>query len=324
MIVTHRIAELISIADRATVLRDGQVAGELDKAHITEQSLLALMTPRPRVSTTSGGGKVKVATRGSAAVLAVDGLQIRRDTTPFNFSLSFGEIVGITGLEGQGQNRFLRILAGLEIAVAGFPIVAGEEDEWTPVRGLYDADRLGISYVSGDRKREGIFPNLSIYENLIIGICRRHLGPGGWIKTGEIANTYDTEVRRLSIKAGNRTDRITSLSGGNQQKVLIARALARKPRILILNDPTRGVDLGTKRELYNELRQFAASGGAVIYLSSEIEELLGFADRVAVFHNGDIFKILKDAEISEHAMLAAMFGQADTATLDFDTPGPPQ
>ena len=324
VVVTHRIAELISISDRATVLRDGRVCGELDKADITEQNLLSLMTPQTRVSRASQVGNVNTVASGLEAVLFADSLRIRSGAPQFSFSVSPREIVGITGLEGHGQNRFLRILAGLEPAAAGIPSAADEEDRLTPVHGLHDADRLRIAYVSGDRKREGIFPNLSIYENLVIGICRSHLGPAGWIKKSEIAGTYDAEVKRFSIKAGNRGDKITSLSGGNQQKVLIARALAQSPRILILNDPARGVDLGTKRELYEELRRFVSNGGAVVYLSSEIEEFLGFADRVAVFHNDSIFRILTGEEVSEHAMLAAMFGQPDMMTFDFDAPAAPR
>jgi ribose transport system ATP-binding protein len=136
------------------------------------------------------------------------------------------------------------------------------------------------------------------------------------IKAAPIAEAYQQEVRRFSIKAGHRSNRITTLSGGNQQKVLIGRAFAKRASIIVLNDPARGVDLGTKRELYEELRRHAASGGSVIYLSSEIEEFLGFADRVVVFHKGTVFRSLAGRDISEDSVLAAMFGH--TAPVSFD------
>lgn len=318
IIVTHRIAELVRITDHATILRDGQVAGDLAKADINERNLLAMMTPQSRLVPTARPRTEARRPATPAALLAAGSIRVHVAAPPFDFTLGRGEIVGVTGLDGQGQDRFVRLLSGIGQSFGGqisFKATGGQ----VPVDSLGKAEALGITYVSGDRKREGIFPNLSIYENLAMALYRASSGPLGWIRKAPIREAYGREVRRLSIKAGSSANRITSLSGGNQQKVLIGRAFARNPQVIVLNDPARGVDLGTKRELYDELRRYAAGGGAVVYLSSEIEEFLGFADRVAVFHKGTLFRTLSGAEIEEDAMLAAMFGHIEPVSFDRKT-----
>lgn len=321
IIVTHRIAELVRITDRATILRDGQVVGELEKADINEHNLLTLMTPQSRLERVVQTPVARVAARASNAVLAAAGLKVQADADAFDFQLARTEIVGVAGLDGQGQENFVRLLAGIGVNLGGSVRVWTDDGQEHALRSLDDAEQFGVSYVSGDRKREGIFPNLSIYENLAIALFRASSGPLGWIRRAPILAAYETEVQRFSIKTGSRTNRITSLSGGNQQKVLIGRAFARTPRIIVLNDPARGVDLGTKLDLYQELRRYAASGGGVIYLSSEIEEFLGFADRVAVFHKGSIFRTFSGDQTTEDGMLAAMFGHVAPVTFDHESVG---
>ena len=317
IIVTHRIAELIRITDRATVLRDGKVVGGLEKSEITEQNLLELMTPKKRVLKGAQTRKEMADQSSAKVVLAAKGLGVAKGARSVDFELHSGEIVGVSGLEGHGQNEWVRILAGLIKPSTGILTIPAKGGDIN-ILSQAIADKSGIAYVSGDRKREGIFPNLSIYENLGIGLYPERKGLFGLIRSKEIDIAYDDEVKRLTIKTGNKNNKITSLSGGNQQKVLIGRAFSKNPKILVLNDPVRGVDLGTKRELYDELKRFTQSGGAVIYLSSEIEEFLGFADKVQVFHNGTIFRTLVGSEITEHAMLNGMFGHTDDVHFDFD------
>jgi ribose transport system ATP-binding protein len=318
IIVTHRIAELVKITDRATILRDGEVAGELAEGEINEHNLLSLMTPPSRMRRMANRGAVEPSRRAAGdVVLAAKRLQAQFGASPFDFELHKGEIVGIAGLDGQGQDNFVRRIAGIGFALDG-EIEANAPGGRRAIHSLQDADALGVCYVSGDRKREGIFPNLSIFENLAMALYRRNSGWLGWLRKAPVWAAYAAEVRRFSIKTGSAYDRITSLSGGNQQKVLIGRAFARSPAIIVLNDPARGVDLGTKVELYDELRRYAADGGAVLYLSSEIEEFLGFADRVAVFHKGAVFRVLGGEDVTEDKMLAAMFGH--TAPVRFDGP----
>lgn len=320
IIVTHRIAELVRIADRATVLRDGVTVGRLEKNEITESNLLAMMTPADRRLSEAASVSGRAVTAKKKAVLQVRGMIAQRDGASFDFMLDAGAVVGVAGLDGQGQDAFLRAVARILAPFGGDVHIRAEDgDQMVPVDALLDAARLGIVYVSGDRKREGIFPQQSIFENLAIGLYRRNLGPGGVIRKGELRKTFAREVDRFRVKMGSAQNKITSLSGGNQQKILIGRAFANDPRVIILNDPARGVDLGTKRDLYRELRAFADRGGAVIYLSSEIEEFIGFADRVDVFHGGSIFRSLHGGEIEEDAILAAMFGQSKAEIAAFTT-----
>jgi ribose transport system ATP-binding protein len=316
LLVTHRIAELVRIADRATILRDGQVVGTLAKQDITERNLLAMMTPPDR-RLVEAEEIVRLPRKAAApAILEVEGMRLGAHSAPFSFVLEPGQIVGITGLEGQGQDDFVRILAGIKEAALGAPSLATDAGMRT-LDCLAAADELGVVYVSGDRKREGIFPDRSIFENLVIGIYRKNLSPLGVIRRSGLNHIFHPEISRFRIKIGRPSNKITSLSGGNQQKVLIARAFARQPKVIILNDPARGVDLATKRDLYMELRRFADRGGAVIYLSSEIEEFLGFADRVDVFVGQAIFRSLRAESIDEDEMLAAMFKQERHSQVSF-------
>ncbi|QEX22750.1 sugar ABC transporter ATP-binding protein [Hypericibacter adhaerens] len=310
VIVTHRIAELIRITDRATVLRDGKTVGELVGKEITEANLLALMSPKRSLQ------EIRPETRNPARIAAGETalsgsrIGVRVGAAPFDFTLRSGEILGVTGLDGQGQSHFLRVAAGILPPFSG-RIAAAEGGAERPISSLAEASDHGIVYVSGDRAREGIFPNLSIFENFAIALYRSCFGQFGWIRNGPVDALYQKERQRLAIRAGRASNRITSLSGGNQQKVLIARALAAEPKVIVLDDPARGVDLQTKRDLYIQLKAFTAGGGAVIYLSSEIEEFFDFADRVMVFRNGSLFRTLSGTEIAEHALLAAMFGHTD-------------
>jgi ribose transport system ATP-binding protein len=189
------------------------------------------------------------------------------------------------------------------------------------MRGISDAESGGVTFVSGDRAKEGIFPNLSIFENFALAMYKSRTGALGWIDWLALAGLFRSEVKRLRIKTGPWSNRITSLSGGNQQKVLIGRAFALEPEVIVLDDPARGVDAGTKRELYAELTAFAQAGGAVVYLSSEIEEFFGFADRVLVFRDGTLYETVTSKEISEHAILGAMFGQSKETELDYEVGG---
>lgn len=318
IIVTHRIAELVKITDRATVLRDGTTVGQLEKNEITEKNLLALMTAENRsIPDMPKATRLPIRNKVEEFVLEANKLQLLPNSGIFNFKISKGEIVGITGLDGQGQDRFLRTLAGIIPPYHGDVNVHVSSDEVGQVSNLLDADKLGVVYVSGDRKKEGIFPNLSIEENFSIALYDRNSSRSGWIARKPIAEAFKAEMRKFSTKMGSSSNLITSLSGGNQQKVLIGRALALSPNIIILNDPARGVDLATKRELYEQLRKFVADGGAVVYLSSELEEFFDFADRVDVFYQDSIFASLEDELISEEGILPAMFGHKDH--IEFDT-----
>lgn len=309
IIVTHRIAELIRVCDRATVLRDGQDVGVLEKGEITEKNLLRLMTGKS--DSPAEAAQNKAAAPLGSVVMRAHQMKVWPHAVPVNFELRQGEILGVAGLDGQGQSEFVRMLAAVDPTIQSTPQVQNEHGEFVDITDLKSAVNRGVSYVSGDRKREGIFANLSIFENLLMPLYRRKTRGGklALIDWSSLDGIFDWEVERLAIRMGERGNKITSLSGGNQQKVLIGRAFALNPGILILNDPARGIDVGAKAELYRHLRDFASIGKSVVYLSSEIEEFVGFCSRVLVFRNGSIFDEFSGGDIHPKPILEAMFGQ---------------
>ena len=327
-IVTHRIAELVRISDRATVMRDGVDVGVLAGDEITEKNLLGLMTGDKKFSTASEIKATPPDSISDEIVLSAKDLKVWDNGDVINFDLPKGEILGVTGLDGQGQDNFVKALAGIDQPLSGEVIVKQSDEErertkkdYTTVNSLLDAKKSGIGYVSGDRKKEGIFPNMSIYENMVIPLYKGKQsktsgGVIGFIKWMELNGIFDWEVERLSIKTGPKNNLITSLSGGNQQKVMIARAFTTTPKILILNDPARGIDVGAKRDLYKHLRIFVNDGGTAIFLSSELEEFIGLCHRVLVFRDGSIFETFEKEDINPNTILEGMFGHTQKKSND--------
>ncbi len=315
LIVTHRIAELVRISDRATVLRDGRDVGVLAREEVTERNLLELMTGETQAEMASHAAAP--VPDGDDLAMRATGLRLGPGAEAFDFELRRGEIVGIVGLDGQGQDAFVRALSGVAPAEDGAVFVRDRSDMFQPVRSLDDAMAGRIAYVSGDRKREGIFDKLSIFENMVMPLyeTRKQGGILGFVDWATLRTVFEREAENLMIKFGLPQDRITSLSGGNQQKVLIGRGFALRPDTIVLNDPARGIDVGAKTELYKHLRSFAESGKSVVYLSSEIEEFPGFATRLIVFRNDAPFDAFDGRDLDTKAVLAAMFGQTDRAGL---------
>ena len=326
-IVTHRIAELVRISDRATVMRDGKDVGVLAGDEITEKNLLRLMTGDKKFSTASENRSTPPLSKTDEIVLSSKNLKVWEDGEEINFELPKGEILGVTGLDGQGQDNFVKALSGIDQPLSGEVVVKQSDEEreltkkeFKKVESLLEAKKSGIGYVSGDRKKEGIFPNMSIYENMVIPLykgkqAKTSGGFLGFIKWIELNGIFDWEVERLSIKTGPKNNLITSLSGGNQQKVMIARAFTTTPKILILNDPARGIDVGAKRDLYKHLRIFVNEGGTVIFLSSELEEFIGLCHRVLVFRDGSIFETFEKEDIDPNIILEGMFGHTKKKSL---------
>jgi len=308
-IVTHRIAELIRISDKATVMRDGKDVGVLDKKDLNEKNLLGLMTGQ--VESGEKSTSVAVKTKTDKVVLRAENLVVWPESTPVNIEVRRGEILGVTGLDGNGQDDFVKILAGVQASHGGTTKVVHINDKFVKYNSLMDAKNNGIAFVSGDRKKEGILPNLSIYENLVVPLYRTTSKAGwlGFVNWLELNGIYEYEVERLSIKTGPKDNLIGSLSGGNQQKVMIARSLATHPKILVLNDPARGIDVSTKRDLYTHLRKFVEEGNTVIFLSSELEEFIGLCPKVVVFRHGTIFDIFENEKVNADTLLEGMFGQ---------------
>ena len=316
-IVTHRIAELVRISDKATVMRDGKDVGVLEKKDLNEKNLIGLMTGRAETGEKSKS--VAVQTKTDKVVMRAENLVVWPESKPVNFEVKRGEIVGVTGLDGNGQDDFVKILAGVQEAHGGTTEILDTNENFIKYSSLENAKKNGISFVSGDRKKEGILPNLSIYENLVVPLYKKTSRAGflGFIDWLELNGIFEWEVDRLSIKTGPRDNLIGSLSGGNQQKVMIARSFAQHPKVLILNDPARGIDVSTKRDLYVHLRNYVEEGNTVIFLSSELEEFIGLCPKVMVFRNGTVFDIFENEKINADTLLEGMFGQTSGISETF-------
>jgi len=308
-IVTHRIAELIRISDKATVMRDGVDVGVLDKKDLNEKNLLSLMTGK--VVSGEKSKDVALQTKSDKVVIRAKDLVVWPESAPVNLEIRRGEILGVTGLDGNGHDDFVKILAGVQESHGGTIEVLNINDKFVKYNTLMEAKELGISFVSGDRKKEGILPNLSIYENMVIPLYRTTSRAGflGFINWLELNGVYEWELDRLNIKTGLKSDLVTSLSGGNQQKVMIARSFGQHPKILILNDPARGIDVNTKTDLYLHLRKYVEEGNSVVFLSSELEEFIGLCPKVIVFRHGSVFDIFENEKVNADTLLQGMFGQ---------------
>ena len=242
------------------------------------------------------------------ALLAAEALSLAPSAAPIDDSVKAGEIVGLAGLEGQGQEAYLETLCGLRQPAAGRVSVEAGGERVT-ISSFRQAVRRGVAYLARDRRANGIFPSLSILDNFGVVSMGRDLR-FGFIDHRRQRARYETYRRRLTIVAPSPDHVITTLSGGNQQKVLLARWLSLGPRVLLLNDPTRGVDQRTRETLYQVFRELAHEEAmALVVLSTEIEELLRLCDRVLVFREQRVIARLAGDEISHDGVIAAMFGQ---------------
>jgi ribose transport system ATP-binding protein len=239
----------------------------------------------------------------TSPLLRTQGLELRAGAIPLEFRLMPGDIIGLAGLDGHGQDTFLKVLAGFAKA-PGEVMASGRT-----IRNLADAVASAVVYVPRDRRATGLFPALSITDNFAIstaGDDRR----GALISKSARLARYEVYRQRLGIVAPDPRAPITALSGGNQQKVLLARALARNPKILLMDDPTRGVDVATRHILYGLFRELAASGLGLIILSSEIQEVVALCNRVLVFRDYQVAASFGRDGLDPTAVIAAMFGRA--------------
>lgn len=243
-----------------------------------------------------------------AITLHTRNLSIRKGAAPISESVRSGSILGLAGLDGHGQERFLEILAGLKPAASGEVVIERSGRE-TKITSFTKAVSDGVAYLPRDRRATGIFPTLSVLDNFAISTVERDARMG-LISPNSRMQRYEKYREKLSISAPRPEAPITTLSGGNQQKVLLARALALEPGVLLLNDPTRGVDIATRRVLYDVFRDLAKEGMALVILSSEIEEILVLCERVLVFRDYEISAEMAGEQMTTDAVIAAMFGRA--------------
>jgi len=302
--VTHRLDELYQVCDRVTVMRDGRTVQtsrmeEIDKLHLVAAMLgRSLETVRARGAT----GFTEAGRQAGAQVLAAEGLKIGRRVRDARVEVRAGEIVGLAGLLGSGRTETARAIFGADPADAGTIRLNGET---VALKQPVDAIRRGLGYCSEDRKADGIVPDMSVRENLTLAILPR-LVKAGVVDEKRQREIVDKFIERLAIKTAGPEQKIRELSGGNQQKVLLARWLCADPKLLILDEPTRGIDVGAKAEIQKLIRELADLGLGVLMISSELEEIVEGADRVFVLSDGVTVADLTHAEASAPALMAAM------------------
>ncbi|RKE83436.1 sugar ABC transporter ATP-binding protein [Rhizobium sp. AG855] len=295
LFITHRLNEVEEVADRVVGLRDGTNAGELPREGITKDAMVRLMIGRDVKQF-----YVPPERQAGAVVLRTVGLRTRTyPDAPVNLVIRSGEIFGLAGLVGAGRTEFARALFGIDPVQAGHAEIGGQPVEPGSVRAAIDA---GICLVPEDRKTEGLFLDFTSAGNIVmprLAAIARHGFVDGRVER-EIAEDFR---QKLSIKA-RRLDRpVGELSGGNQQKVVLAKWLGLHPRLIILDEPTRGIDVGAKAEVYSLMRAMAEQGAAILMISSDMEEVIGVSNRVAVMRRGVIAGVLEREDLSEEAVL---------------------
>ena len=295
--ISHRLDEILELSDRISVLRDGAFFGELDPKTATKQEMVRAMAGR---DIGSGNPAPHVQLEKREVVLSVRGLSRHGEFHDVSFDLHKGEILGVSGLVGAGRTEVAKCIFGLTRADAGTVELFGERlDHRSPLASI----GKGLVYLPEERKQEGIFALLAISENMSMPSLGRY---GGLLhmRTGDMMKDVEGFVSRLQIKLGSPRDPITSLSGGNQQKVIIGRWLMKNARVLIMDEPTRGIDVAAKFEIQQELRRFTDQENlSIIFISSELEEVLEVSDRILVMHEGRVKGAPTAAEATQESLL---------------------
>ena len=293
--VSHRLAEVQEISDRIVALRDGRNSGEATPPHINRENLIKMIVGREITDIYGYSPRAH-----GAEALRVQHFQASEKHTPTSFSVHRGEIVGIAGLVGSGRSELLESIFGITPPLTGSMFVQGSEVRVTTARTAWDS---GIALVPENRKEQGIILDSSIRENIILSDRLQQSPLAVRNILSEQAQT-DAFIASLRIRCTSGEQLSKTLSGGNQQKVVIGRCLAAAPSVLLLDEPTRGVDVGARREIYSLLFQLAEQGMAILFVSSELEEVMGIADRVLVMSDGEIRGELSRSELSEHALMS--------------------
>jgi ribose transport system ATP-binding protein len=296
LFISHRMEEIFAVADRIVVLRDGRLVSDRPAAQSTRDGAIADMTGRASLFT----GAVARAAPRAEVVLCAEDVRDRAGLGPISLRLHAGEILGLFGLVGAGRTELLELLAGLRPMGGGTlrlfdgPAPANPRQAWA----------RGLAILPEDRKAAGIAPSLSLQENMLLS-WRRRVAP--WISPARETSQASPLMRRLAVRASGPGQRMRSLSGGNQQKVILGRCLAVGPRLLLLDEPTRGVDVGTKAEIYALITALAAEGVAIIFASSELPEVLALAGTVMVLARGKQRLAARNEGLDEATLLRAAF-----------------
>lgn len=298
--ISHRLEEIFRIADEVTVLRDGKVVHNAPASELNVDKLISHMVGRDFGNQYPGKkrniGEVVLETKnisGANGKFKDVNIQVRK-----------GEVVGLAGLMGAGRTEVMRALFGMDKLESGVVLVNGKEIK---VKNVGDAIRKGIALVSEDRKREGIIPELSVSDNIALPSIR-NFKVKGLINSKKISAASTEMVGKFRIKTPSLKTKIASLSGGNQQKIILSKWMLTEPIIFLLDEPTLGIDVGAKQEMFKHIAELAEEGMAVLMASSELDEIVGMCNRVYVMHEGSISGELQEDEIERNSILKYAFG----------------
>ena len=302
--ISHRFDELYAVCDKVTVLRDGKLVGTRDLAGLERLDLVCLMLGKQREELEKKGATAfgEHHAHETEPLLETENLTRGRRMQNVSLSAGKGEILGMAGLLGSGRTDVARAIFGADTVDEGRVMLEGKKINLHHPK---DAIRAGIAFLSEDRKAEGIIPELSVRENLTLAALPM-LTTAGVVSRKKQDEIVERFRQRLGIKASSAEQKIRELSGGNQQKVLLARWLCRNPKFLLLDEPTRGIDIGAKGEIQSLVNELAQSGLGVLMISSELEELVEGSDRVVVMRDGQLVAELRGADISQDSIINAM------------------
>lgn len=302
LFVSHRLKEVFAIADRVTVMRDGCNVGTVESAGTDEAKLVHMMVGRDVETVASRGSDT-----GRPVALEVRNGSISGVLNDINFSLYSGEILGVAGLMGSGRTELAETLYGLAQFDTGEILVA---DEPVSLKNCRQATAKGIGFLTEDRKSIGVFPDMTVQQNLTMTVLQRLTRWGGlMIDRSAEAGCFREYRQKLDIRCRDSKQKIQFLSGGNQQKVLLARALTTECRVLILCEPTRGVDVGAKAEIHGLMNELARNGVAIMMISSDLPEIISMSDRSMIMHEGRVAAILEGTELTETQLMGYATGQ---------------
>ncbi|MDP6047028.1 MAG: sugar ABC transporter ATP-binding protein [Phycisphaerae bacterium] len=297
--ISHKMSEVFEICDTATILRDGALVGEYPMADLTKLKMVSLMIGRDATSVLDKKKEITQGLEGRQLVLKAGDLSRAQRTKEISIDIRTGQVLGVAGLLGSGRTELAKILFGDTAREKGKIEINGARAHLKTPR---DAIRLGVGFCSEDRKAEGIFPHMSVMENMTIGVMDE-LSRGGVLSTRAQLEITQTYIDKLNIKVSGPNQPMGELSGGNQQKVLLARWLCKKPILMILDEPMRGIDLGAKSEIEDIIADLAGNGVAVLMISSEMEELVRSCDTIVVLSEGRKVGELTASEISEDRIM---------------------
>lgn len=310
--ISHRLSEVDELADRALVLRDGRVAGELPRSEIDHDRMVGLMVGRDVATFYSRKPHQPGDVRLEVEQLAT----VEHPDKPLSFSVRSGEIVGIAGLVGAGRTELLSALFGIQPPRLGLIRFDGKEQQFrTPA----EAIRAGMALVPEDRKQQGLILQMAVRSNLTLAEFGAYPGLLGWLNRRTECRRASEMIQKLAIKTPSTDQVVQYLSGGNQQKVVLGKWLALQPRLLLMDEPTRGIDVGAKEEIYVLMEELAVRGVAVLFVSSEMEEILGIPDRVLVMHEGRLAGELNRQQLTEESVM-----QLATGARNLDDAVPPR